>query len=133
MKFEDLLFKEFVFYGTSQLRFKLDDRVWKPLPPDYAAVEVSESVPKGAFFAEPLARVKVELVAGPEFMGLQLTDVADDHCWLRFGDNERGPGRWEFNFCLHLTATQRPRFAKAASTSEFFAANKTLLSGLPMP
>ena len=99
MKFVDLMFKEYDFYGTSQLRFKLDGQVWKAIPTDDFVVEELEPVPEGAFFAEPLARVRVELDNTDEFTRWELVDINGGHCWLRFGCNDSGErSRWQFDF-----------------------------------
>lgn len=87
--FEELVGKEFDFYGVNCNCFKLGTKVWEALEdPDDGYRSFMDSVVSTfkvyVFSRTPLARVKV-VEEDDVFEGYKLVDVRDNHVWLRFG------------------------------------------------
>ena len=81
--FEDLVGEEFDFYGVDGQRFRLDDTTYEVIErEDGCEVVVSDEPIEGM----PIGRVRVTVdnVAFSEEC-YEITDLHDDHCWLRFG------------------------------------------------
>jgi hypothetical protein len=94
MVFEELVGREFDFYGVDASAFKLDEVVFEAVEDEsdgyrsmLASVEVKD--PSGLlFFKTPLARVQLTIDGGNSFNGYKLVDVVDGHVWLRLGTND---------------------------------------------
>lgn len=100
MKFEDLVVKEFYFYGVDNNSFKIGVHIFEAEEDEddgyrsfLRSVEVKD--PAGLiFFGTPIATVRVadldeissdRYETRPLHDGYQLIDVDDGHVWLRFG------------------------------------------------
>jgi len=91
MSFDEVIGKEFSFYGVDNEAFKLGKLVFEAVEDEndgyrscLGSVEVKD--PSGLiFFKRSLARVKVVATEVGDFDGYHLVDVADGHVWLRFG------------------------------------------------
>ena len=86
LNFDDLIGKNFKFYGATEHQLKLDDMIWEveeDACDGYRSMlgPISRKVSNAIFFKRPIAKVKVT-GGGNEYL---LTDVADGHVWLRFG------------------------------------------------
>lgn len=96
MNFDDIIGREFLFYGIDKYMFKLDDYIWEVLDSydgyhSYLeTVELRSNRDKKLykyFFREPLAIVTVvkdDLIG----KGYAIADCEVDHTWLRFGTDE---------------------------------------------
>lgn len=90
---EELVGKEFDFYGVDNQVFKLDDIVYEALEDEadgYRSCLDSVVVKDPAefiLFRTPIARVRVEDSDNDpgDFEGLRLVDTVDGHVWLRLG------------------------------------------------
>ncbi len=91
--FEDLVGEEFdFFYGASERFFKLDDTIYEAIEDDDSMEVIISEGPKQPTFGLPIARVVLERDDNDdEFVGYKLTDLHDEHCWLRIGTDYSAP------------------------------------------
>jgi hypothetical protein len=91
MNFNDLIGKEFKFYGVEFNHFKLDDTVFEAVEDEddgyrsyLGSVEIFDK--EGLiFFKEPLATIKIWEHDDGYRKVYKLLDVKDNHEWLVFG------------------------------------------------
>lgn len=94
MNFDDMVGKEFDFYGVDNNAFKLDDTVFEAIEnPDDGYRSMLDSVevkdPTGLiFFSVPVARVKVEKVEDSRMFTSYVLRGLDGHAWLDIGTSD---------------------------------------------
>jgi hypothetical protein len=93
LKFDDLIGKEFNFFGAAEHEFRLDDIVWKAVEDEEdgyrSHLDTIQGVLATILYSTPLARVRLsyneEVDNGEDNELYRLTDVTDGHIWLTFG------------------------------------------------
>jgi len=90
LKFDDVVGKEFGFYGVDNTSFKLGRNVWCAVEDEddgYRSYLGSVVVDVGdhIFFDRPLGTVRIEVDSVGDFDGFRLVDISDGHVWLQFG------------------------------------------------
>jgi hypothetical protein len=85
-KFDELVGKEFDFYGAAENQFRLGDTTWLAVEDEddgYRSYLGSVEIPLATtvLFNQPIARVRLE----EHDSAYKLVDTQDEHVWLEFG------------------------------------------------
>ena len=90
MEFEELVGREFDFYGAAEHQFRLDDTTWEAIEDEddgYRSYLGSIEIPKATtmLFGQPIARVRVTVDKTDQHNLYRLMDIDGRHTWLTFG------------------------------------------------
>lgn len=119
MTYDDLVGKEFLFYGVDNQLIKLDDFVIEIMedPDDGYRSMLGEVIPRskhiGLFFREPVAIVTFCKHDEGESSGYALRDEEYNHLWLEFGTDESD----SYYPCFYFNYHPRPHYAPKVKKS----------------